>query len=63
LLACSDGLWNYCSAATELRSLVHELVGSHGDDPAKIADALVSFANANGGHDNITVALARVPAE
>jgi serine/threonine protein phosphatase PrpC len=63
LLACSDGLWNYCSAATDLRSLVHELVASHGDDPAKIADALVAFANAAGGHDNITVALARVPAD
>jgi serine/threonine protein phosphatase PrpC len=62
LLACSDGLWNHCSAATDLRTLLGELVDAHGDDPAKLTDALVAFANDRGGHDNITVALARVPA-
>jgi serine/threonine protein phosphatase PrpC len=30
------------------------------DDPAALALALVAFANASGGHDNITAAVARV---
>jgi serine/threonine protein phosphatase PrpC len=62
LLVCSDGLWNYCSPAADLRTLVHTLIETHGDDPVKVADALVAFANQAGGHDNITVALAHVPA-
>ena len=45
----------------ELRALVGTIVGSHGDDPLKVADALVTFANDAGGHDNITAVLARVP--
>jgi serine/threonine protein phosphatase PrpC len=31
-----------------------------GDDPLALAEALVAWANAQGGHDNITVTLARV---
>ncbi len=59
LLVCSDGLWNYCSAAAELADLVHEK-GSAGSDPVALAETLVAWANEQGGHDNITVALARV---
>jgi serine/threonine protein phosphatase PrpC len=62
LLVCSDGLWNYCSAADELSRLVAATVAEHGDDPVAVAQGLVDFANERGGHDNITVALARVPA-
>jgi serine/threonine protein phosphatase PrpC len=62
LLVCSDGLWNYCSAADELRSLVQSLVETQGDEPLKLAEALVAFANDAGGHDNVTAVLARVPA-
>ncbi|MBM0127694.1 protein phosphatase 2C domain-containing protein, partial [Pimelobacter simplex] len=57
LLACSDGLWNYASTPEALREQVRA-AGS--TDPATIALALVAFANAAGGHDNITAALARV---
>ena len=31
-----------------------------GDDPARLANELVNWANAQGGMDNITVALARL---
>ncbi len=65
LLVCSDGLWNYCSDASELRSLVGSTVtslGPAGLDPLTLAQALTDFANNQGGADNITVALARVGA-
>lgn len=57
LLACSDGLWNYASTPEAIREQVRA-AGSA--DPAAVALALVAFANAAGGHDNITAALARV---
>ena len=65
LMLCSDGLWNYCSDAGALRDLVATTVaglGSAGLHPPTLAQALVDFANAQGGIDNITVALARVGA-
>jgi serine/threonine protein phosphatase PrpC len=60
LLVCSDGLWNYCSAAGDLQSLVGRTAAEHALVPAATAAALVAWANAQGGHDNVTVALARV---
>ncbi len=63
LVVCSDGLWNYCSAPSDLRDLVARSVtalGARGHDPLALAGALVDFANASGGIDNITAALARV---
>jgi serine/threonine protein phosphatase PrpC len=62
LVVCSDGLWNYCSPADDLRELVTDLVVEHGADPAALASALVDFANGRGGIDNITAAVARVGA-
>lgn len=59
LLLCSDGLWNYASPALALQSLVHEQVAAEHVSPLEIAGALVRFANDQGGHDNITAALAR----
>jgi serine/threonine protein phosphatase PrpC len=56
LLACSDGLWNYCSNADDLRALL----GRQLPDPLARAAALVEWANHQGGHDNITVTLARI---
>jgi PPM family protein phosphatase len=51
-LICSDGL------TTMLRDdEILDVAGSAGDDPARIADALVAAANAAGGEDNITVVL------
>ena len=59
LLVCSDGLWNYASEATAIQSLVAELSTSD-SDPLRLAVALVDWANARGGKDNISVALARL---
>ena len=68
LMVCSDGLWNYCSAAPDLATLVKELSAtvlqtsgpSPTAEPLALAGALVDWANAQGGQDNITVALARI---
>jgi serine/threonine protein phosphatase PrpC len=59
LLVCSDGLWNYASALDEMVTLLKDLSSSAGTDPVPLASALVDWANAAGGHDNITAALAR----
>jgi serine/threonine protein phosphatase PrpC len=62
LMVCSDGLWNYCSEAEDLRALLRERQARVGDEPVVLAQALVDFANERGGRDNITVALARLAA-
>ncbi len=59
LLVCSDGMWNYASGASDLAALVARAVGDGADTPTAIAESLAAFANAQGGHDNITVALVR----
>jgi len=61
LLVCSDGLWNYCSAPAALQALLAELA-TPDRAPLPLATALVDWANAQGGRDNITVALARFAA-
>jgi len=60
VLVCSDGLWNYCSEAAELGHLLTTEIAAHGDDPLAVASALCDWANEQGGHDNVTVALAHV---
>jgi serine/threonine protein phosphatase PrpC len=62
LLVCSDGLWNYCSAPADLQAMINRIVTESGPDPVSLAEALVAWANEQGGHDNITVAVARLPA-
>ena len=62
LLLCSDGLWNYASSVAAMTALVAE-VGRRaepGAEPLAVASALVAWANEQGGHDNITAALARM---
>lgn len=59
LLVCSDGLWNYASALDEMAARVTGLCSTAGLDPLPLAAALVDWANASGGHDNVTAALAR----
>ncbi len=60
VVVCSDGLWNYCSEPTDLADLVREQGSAPGADPLPLASSLVDWANAQGGVDNITVALARI---
>jgi serine/threonine protein phosphatase PrpC len=60
VLVCSDGLWNYCSEPRDVAALVESTTSSAGSAPLELAGALVDWANAQGGKDNITVALARV---
>jgi serine/threonine protein phosphatase PrpC/predicted nucleic acid-binding Zn ribbon protein len=58
VLVCSDGLWNYCSEADRLGELVTSLSGATAS-PLELGEALVRWANAQGGRDNVSVALAR----
>lgn len=60
VVVCSDGLWNYCSEAAPLADLVRQTAAANGGEPLATASALVDWANAQGGQDNITVALARL---
>jgi serine/threonine protein phosphatase PrpC len=57
VLACSDGLWNY---ASEPEALAAQIAAAGTVEPLELALALTAFANAQGGRDNITAALARV---
>ncbi|CCH77558.1 putative magnesium or manganese-dependent protein phosphatase [Nostocoides japonicum T1-X7] len=59
LLVCSDGLWNYASEPAALRARI-DAVGT--TEPLTLARALVDWAIEQGGHDNITVTLARLGA-
>jgi len=56
-LLCSDGLSGML-ADTDIASLV-----ASQDDMDALCSALIEQANANGGVDNITVAVARIEAE
>jgi serine/threonine protein phosphatase PrpC len=61
LVVCSDGLWNYASSPEELAAQM-DAAAAISSDPVEIAGRLVVWANTQGGKDNVTVALARVPA-
>jgi serine/threonine protein phosphatase PrpC len=58
VVVCSDGLWNYASEPATLAAVI---AASSADraDPVASAAALVEWANGQGGHDNVTAALAR----
>lgn len=56
LLLCTDGLWNYAPEAAQLSALMHD--GSS----LEIARKLAEFANAQGGHDNVTAVVLRIDA-
>ncbi|MGY4720321.1 protein phosphatase 2C domain-containing protein [Naumannella huperziae] len=62
LLVCSDGLWNYASAADDLEAVVAELIladPARNHAPLRLSELLVEWARERGGRDNITAALAR----
>lgn len=58
LLVCTDGLWNYASSPEEIFA-VFSAVRESAAHPAAISEALVEWARAQGGRDNITAAVAR----
>lgn len=62
LLVCSDGLWNYASEPEQLETVMAQILldTPAAADPVVLAGELVQWANAQGGKDNITVALARL---
>lgn len=60
LLVCSDGLWNYAREVGDLAAQLRSAVAVAAGEPEALALALVRWASEQGGHDNITVALARV---
>ncbi len=53
LLICSDGLYNHVTDEELARLAL-------ADEPIQAASALIDLANQRGGHDNISVALARI---
>jgi PPM family protein phosphatase len=55
LLLCSDGLWNYADAPGDLAKLVPDTSAA-----LEVCRRLVAFANAQGGHDNISAVLLRL---
>lgn len=59
LMLCSDGLWNYASSPDEMSELFAATVRADAS-PAAVAESLVSWANGQGGKDNVTVVVARV---
>ncbi|GAA4905749.1 hypothetical protein GCM10025789_26410 [Tessaracoccus lubricantis] len=59
LLLCTDGLWNYASSPEDMSALFSAQV-SRSPSPAALAEALVAWANEQGGKDNVTVVVARV---
>ena len=63
LMVCTDGLWNYASAADELRGVFDHLPVEADASAERLSGALVDWANEQGGHDNISVGLIRIDEE
>jgi serine/threonine protein phosphatase PrpC len=57
-LLCSDGLTDMVDA-----EMIHNIVDEHRSTLPEAAAELIDLANQNGGRDNISVILTRVPAE
>lgn len=65
LLVCSDGLWNYAPTDDEMGTLLAGVLPAPGtavEALGRACEQLVSWAIDQGGADNITVALAPLPA-
>ncbi len=62
LMVCSDGMWNYASKPEALGLVMLRAAADLGEaaSPLSICEAMAGWANEQGGHDNITVALCRV---
>lgn len=60
LLVCSDGLWNYANGAAPIAELLRAAAAAGAVGPVALSESLAAWANDRGGHDNITVAVARI---
>lgn len=60
LLLCSDGLWNYASAPSEIQPVVAHYAAQC-ETVSQLSESLVAWANDQGGHDNITAVVCRFP--
>ena len=58
LLLCTDGLWNYAPAPEDIYALI--AAAPEGETALEMCRRLTDFANSQGGHDNITVAVLSV---
>ncbi|MFV0425472.1 MAG: PP2C family protein-serine/threonine phosphatase [Beutenbergiaceae bacterium] len=61
LLLCTDGLWNYAPDPADLAEVLRAYADAPGAGTTAVglATAMVSWANSQGGRDNVTVALLR----
>jgi serine/threonine protein phosphatase PrpC len=59
LLLCTDGLWNYAATPEAMAEAVRKSRAS-GADALAVARNLAEFANAQGGHDNVTAVVLQV---
>ncbi len=62
VLVCSDGLWNYASSPAEIRTVLDAGLAASPTNLVDLCELMVSWANEQGGKDNISVALARLGA-
>ncbi len=61
VMVCSDGLWNYASEPDAMATVIrHACRQVPSNEPTELARWLVEWAKAQGGHDNVTVALAKM---
>lgn len=60
LLVCSDGLWNYASTPAALRTVLGDALATPAGSLVDVCERMVAWANAQGGKDNISVAIARL---
>lgn len=65
VMVCSDGLWNHVPDPADLARVLTQYVGQAPagpdgrPDPNAVAGSLAQYANAQGGYDNVTIALWR----
>jgi len=60
VLVCSDGLWNYASTSPEIRTVLEAALAASPSNLVDMCEHMVSWANEQGGKDNISVTLARL---
>ena len=58
LMVCTDGLWNYAEAPTALAEAADNSLTE--DNAFEVCRRLIEFAKGKGGHDNITVGIAKL---